>query len=365
MNNTNAYIRFRALDACLRDKTKKYYYQDLLNVVNTVLYNYDGSSIQLRQLLRDLEHMDRDALLGKEIKVVDVIERKRGEGGRIYCRYKDPEYSMFDRYLTDEEATTLKSTIELLKHFKGMPQFGWLDETLARLKEEFRLEGINGGTVRFSHNPYLEGMKWYGQLFDAIVHQEVLELTYHRFGRPVRKRVVHPYQLRQWNYRWYLIGYEDRKELKMPYVVIPIDRIERIVRVYASGFKPQEDEDFDFDRYFKNIVGVSLLSPNKKGEKPKPVPVVAKVHYPNAWYVETKPIHRSQQVLEKTEPWVDGEDGKKNRGYMMFQWDVIPNEELVQALIVYADQVEIVEPEWVRLKIIDRAKAILINNGIR
>lgn len=346
MNNTNAYIRFRALDACLRDRTKKYYYQDLLNVVNTVLYNYDGSSIQLRQLLRDLEHMDRDALLGKEIKVVDVIERKRGEGGRIYCRYKDPEYSMFDRYLTDEEATTLKSTIELLKHFKGMPQFGWLDETLARLKEEFRLEGINGGTVRFSHNPYLEGMKWYGQLFDAIVYQEVLELTYHRFGRPVRKRVVHPYQLRQWDNRWYLIGYEERQSKRLPFVVLPIDRILGVKAAEGVAYK-EKPEGLDFDVYFKHIIGVSL-NPESKPEK-----VTLKATYPAVWYMETKPMHPSQKLL------VEGEDFK------VFEMELIPNEEFVQALLVYADQVEVMKPESLRKKLVERARAIVSKNDVK
>lgn len=346
MNNTNAYIRFRALDACLRDRTKKYYYQDLLNVVNTVLYNYDGSSIQLRQLLRDLEHMDRDALLGKEIKVVDVIERKRGKGGKTYCRYKDPEYSMFDRYLTDEEATTLKSTIELLKHFKGMPQFGWLDETLARLKEEFRLEGINGGTVRFSHNPYLEGMKWYGQLFDAIVYQEVLELTYHRFGRPVRKRVVHPYQLRQWDNRWYLIGYEERQSKRLPFVVLPIDRILGVKAAEGVAYK-EKPEGLDFDVYFKHIIGVSL-NPESKPEK-----VMLKATYPAVWYMETKPIHPSQKLL------VEGEDFK------VFEMELIPNEEFVQALLVYADQVEVMKPVSLRKKLVERARAIVSKNDVK
>jgi hypothetical protein len=101
-------------------------------------------------------------------------------------------------------------------------------------------------------------------------------------------------------------------------------------------------------------------------EEPKPVPVVAKVYYPNAWYIDTKPIHASQRVIEATEPWIKGEEGEKPKhGYMVFQWDVIPNEELVQALMVYADQMEVREPEWVKLKLIDRAKSILINNGIR
>lgn len=343
MKNTNAYIRYRALDACLRDRTKKYYLQDLLKVVNTVLYNYDGSSIKERQLQRDLEHIDRDALLGKETKAVDVIERLRGEGGKVYCRYTDPEYSMFDRYLTDEEATTLKSTIELLKQFKGMPQFEWLDETLARLKEEFRLEGIDGGTVRFSHSPYLEGMKWYEQLFDAIVYQKVLELTYHRFGRPIRKRVLHPYQLRQWNNRWYLIGYEERQSERLPFVVLPIDRILDVKAAEGVAFKEKPD-GIDFDAYFEHIVGVSL-NPESKPEK-----VTLKVTYPAVWYVETKPIHKTQHEV------VDGGE------YKVFEMEVIPNEEFMQALLVYADQVEVMGPSSLREKLVKRAEAILAYN---
>ena len=341
MKNTNAYIRFRALDACLRDRTKKYYYEDLLNVVNKVLDGYDGSSIQLRQLKRDLDHMDRDALLGKETKVVDVIERKRGVGGKVYCRYTDPKYSMFDRYLTDEEATTLKSTIELLKQFKGMPQFEWLDETLARLKEEFRLEGIDGGTVRFSHNPYLEGMKWYEQLFDAIVYQKVLELTYHRFGRPIRKRVVHPYQLRQFNNRWFLIGYEERQSERLPFVVLPIDRILDVEIAEGVAFKEKPD-GVDFDEYFKHIVGVSL-NPESKPEK-----VMLKATYPAVWYMETKPIHPSQRLVVEAEE------------YKVFEMEVIPNEEFIQALLVYADQVEVMKPVTLRKKLVERAQAIIL-----
>lgn len=344
MNNTNAYIRFRVLDACLRDRTKRYYYQDLLAEVNKVLENYDGSSIQLRQLLRDLEHMDRDALLGKETEVVDVIERKRGKGGKVYCRYTDPEYSMFDKYLTDEESKTLKSAIELLKQFKGMPQFSWLDETVARLKDELRLEGVNGGTVRFSHNPYLEGMKWYERLFDAIVYQKVLALTYHRFGRPIRERVVHPYQLRQWNNRWFLIGYEERQSGRLPFVVLPIDRILDVKEAEGVKFK-EKPKGLDFDDYFKHIVGVSL-NPESEPEK-----VTLKAMYPAVWYMETKPIHQTQHVL------VEAED------YKVFEMQLIPNEEFLQALLVYADQVEVLKPASLRRKIRERAEAIVRYNG--
>ena len=82
--------------------------------------------------------------------------------------------------------------------------------------------------VSFMQNPDLNGLGHFGRLFDAIVHHEVLAIDYHRFGRPVRTRIIHPYQLRQWNNRWYLVGYEKRQGGRFPYVVLPLDRIIKV-----------------------------------------------------------------------------------------------------------------------------------------
>jgi len=83
--------------------------------------------------------------------------------------------------------------------------------------------------------------------------------------------------------------------------------------------------------------------------------VKVRVWYPAVWYLETKPIHETQHEIVE----------ERGKDYKVFEMEVIPNEELVQQLMVYADQAEVMEPEWVRLKIIDRAKAILGKNGIR
>lgn len=343
MKNTNALIRFRVLDACLRDRTKRYYFKDLMDEVNKALNDYDGSSVKERQLRTDLEHMDREALLGKETDAVDIIEKRRGDGGKVYYRYADPNYSMFDKYLTDEEAKALGNAITVLSQFKGLPQFEWLEETMVRLKQEFGLGGIRPGTVRFSHNPYLSGMKWYGQLFESIVKKVVVELTYHRFGRPTRKRVVHPYQLRQYNNRWYVVGYEKRQEARFPYVVLPIDRVSGVEEVHDVAFK-EKPEGVDFDAYFKDIVGVSR-NPESEAEE-----VLLKVSYPAVWYMESKPIHPSQRMV------VDGGE------YKVIGMRVVVNEEYVQQLLVYADQVEVMKPVSLREKLVERAEAIVSRN---
>ena len=355
-----ASIRYKVLDECFSNAEKDFFLEDLIEAVSDELNEHGLEGVVKRTIQRDIADMKR--LYGIELR----DDLKGGKTGRekIY-RYVDTNFSIYKKEITPEEAKQLVETISMLQRFKGMPNWKELELVLVWLKVNFGLDGMDEGTVMFAQNPYLKGLDLYGELLKAVMGKKVIDIMYAPFGRPKKVRKVHPYQLRQWNYRWYLVGHEERKELKMPYVVIPIDRIEMVKKVYGEGFKVQEDGDFDFDEYFRNIVGVSLLSKNKKGEDAKPVAVVAKVYYPNAWYIDTKPIHHSQQVLEATEGWITGEDGKKTSGYMVFQWDVIPNEELVQALMVYADQMEIREPEWVRLKLIDRAKSILGKNGVR
>ena len=362
MKNTNAYIRYRALDACLRNRRRRFYFKDLLEAVNKALGDFDGTSISERQLYKDLEHMQRDALNSE----ADVEIKTIHDGHRVYYQYDKPNYSMFASYLTQEEASLLGNTIQLLSKFKGMPQFDWLDEAMARLKQTFQLDGTVAGMVSFAQNPDLEGLKWYGQLFDAIVHHDVLEIDYHRYGRPARKRIVHPYQLRQWNNRWYLVGWEKRLSERLPYVVLAIDRIDGVKVQGTQKFK-EKPSDLDFDDYFYDIVGVSL-NPESKPEK-----VMLKVGYPAVWYIESKPLHPSQRVVEEGKFRVEGLElrdsgeveslkGSKVQGFKFFQLEVIPNEELVQQLLVYADQVEVLQPKSLREKLRQRAEQIVERN---
>ena len=340
MKNTNAYIRLRALDACLRNRRKRYFMKDLVEAVNEVLYNYDGSEVKERTIRDDLNKMEREAVGGLDLE----IEKIR-DGHEVYYRYKNPNISLFDSYLTQEEAEQLSDTIQLLSKFKGMPQFEWLEETMARLKQQFQLDGTVADMVAFAQNPDLMGVdNFFSPLFEAIVHHQVVEVDYHRFGRPTRKRTIHPYQLRQYNNRWYLVGYEERQKERFPFVVLPIDRIEKVVVADAVKFIPKP-EDVDFEDYFYDIIGVSL-NPESQPEE-----VLLKAVYPAIWYIESKPLHASQKTIETGD------------GYKTFRLNIVPNEEFLHQLLTYADQVEVIKPAYLRDKVVERAKAILERNS--
>lgn len=356
-NHNNAYIRYKALDACFRNRRKRYYIDDLLKAVNEVLYDYNGTSIEERQLYKDIAAMEREAVNGG----TDVRIERVQDGKRKFLRYSDPNFTLFEPVISQEEAQLLSDTIQLLSRFKGMPQFDWLDETLARLRQTFQLDDEVAGVVSFQQNPYLRGLKWFGTLFDAIVKKEVLDVTYHHFGRKPRVRKVHPYQLRQSGNRWYLVGYEERLAKRFPLVMLPIDRVDEVERVQGiQTVQGKEDEfkrvegvrfrekpaDLDIDDYFYDIVGVSL-NPESMAEK-----IVLKVGYPDAEYLASKPLHGSQRVVNENE----------NQNFKVFELRLIPNEEFMQQLLCYAHNAEVFEPDTLRDKLLERAQKIIEKN---
>lgn len=378
-------MRIKVLDECFKDRSRYYFINDLKDAVNKALKDKGQMGISKRTIWKDIKFM-------KDNYRIELCENlKGGKSGReVRFRYKNPKFSIYNKFkkkLTSEETKQLRNTIEMLRRFKGLPNYKDLEQVLVWLKVNFKLDGMSEGTVMFAQNPYLRGLDLFGDLLDMVMGKWKIDILYAPFGRKKRVRTVHPYQLRQWNYRWYLVALEEEKLPRLQYVVIPIDRIEEIKRIYSTGFIPMEGDDFDFERYFENIVGVSMQTSTKKEGDPQPVPVVAKVYYPNASYIFTKPIHWSQTVLfdslhpkkeeeEKKEKktkeeiewekflermlsWAELHGKVDDKPYMVFLWNVIPNEELVQALMVYADQMVIREPEWVRQKIVNRADKIL------
>jgi len=330
--NKNATIRYRVLDRCFRNRRRKFFIDDLVEACNEELIAYDGSSVSKRQVQQDILFLESDA--GGAID----LERCR-DGHKVYFRYRDPDFSILNLPMSQEEAEQLSDTIQMLSRFNGLPQFTWMDEVLVRLKDSFQLDGTVSGSVAFAQNPDLKGIELFSPLFDAIVKKQVLSIKYHRFGKPSSVRVIHPYQLRQYNNRWFLVGLEERLLPRIPLAIIPIDRIDEFKVAESVIF--QEYRGADFDDYFYDIVGVSL---HPEGRKEK---IVIKALFPAASYIETKPIHPSQRILERGD------------GYIVFQLDVIPNYELETQLIAYADQAEIIEPIGIRVAVNERAKRII------
>lgn len=355
--------RYLVLDKCLRDQHRYYHMEDLVTAVNKMLVRYDFTPVSDRTISSDLKFMQSG-------EGFNAVLAKRYDGHTKIYTYEDPHFTIMKLPMTDRESDLLSATIMMLGRFRGMPNYSWLENTLRMLRVKFNV-GRKTASVVLSQNEKLKGIDdWFEPLFEACRKRLIVTMQYNRFDRldkPAAERVVEPYQMRQYNNRWYLVGREERQQPRLRMVVVPIDRIlelrmesieERDEREKENG-KYLVPTDAQIDAYFKDVVGVS------RQPEAEPEPVQVKAWGLTAHFIDTKPIHPSQKVIEEGEMIVEGPWYKKNPlkvGYKVFEWNVIPNELLIQALLVYANECEVLKPESLRKQIVQRAEAILRYN---
>ena len=327
----NAYIRYKVLDRCFRDSRRRYYIEDLIEACNEELSNYDGSSVSERTIRDDISFMQRQA--GGGIPLV-----KKYDGHKAYYMYSDRNFSIMDLPMSQSEAEMLSDTIQMLSRFKGLPNHEWLEATIAQMKSTFNLDNAQQSSVSFSQNEDLRGLNYFSRLYEAIASHQVVSLQYHKFTGEAWERLVHPYQLRQYNNRWFLVGKESAVSDVLPIVVVPLDRIDDYKILENEKFSPIKG---DVENYFKDIVGVSP----KFGESCQHI--VFKAYHPANSYIVTKPIHHSQRVVERHDD------------YTILSLDLIPTYEFETIMLTYADKCEILEPLDLREKIKERAKNIV------
>ena len=343
----DAWSRFLILDECLRDRVNYYLLDELVDKVNDKLEEYGYDPVSKRTIQEDLKFMKSERGWGIELKSGITY------GDYKLYHYADPDYSIMNMPMTQAESDLLAEAMAMLGRFRVMPNNTWLESALRMMQVKFNVD-CDTTIAKPAQNDRLKGLDWFEPLFEACRKRLIVTMKYNRFDRldkEPEQRVVKPYQMRQYNNRWYLVGQEDAKLPRLPMVVIPIDRIVDLTIETLEEKKAREKEggrykvptDMQIEAWYKDIIGVSRLP---EGE---PQPVRVKAWGLAAHYLETKPLHWSQEVQE-------------GEGFKEFKWNVIPNEELVQALIVYADQIEILEGEWVRKKLLERAEKIQLNN---
>ncbi len=204
--NKQAQIRYIALDKCFRNTGRKYFYEDLIAACSEAIYNATGiqTGVSRRQIFSDLD--DMNTLYGAETGFEDIIDRIK-EGRRVYYRYKDPNFSISSQPMTANEQMQLKESLQTLSRFKGFPQFEWIEDVTTRLSAALNLDNNTKPVIEFEQNAYLKGLNYFTQLYEAITYGKSLVINYKSFKAESATPIeFHPYYLKQFNLRWFLIG---------------------------------------------------------------------------------------------------------------------------------------------------------------
>lgn len=105
-----------------------------------------------------------------------------------------------------------------------------------------------------------------------------------------------------------------------------------------SAEKYLENTSLNLANYFEHVVGVTV------NQQELPEEVVLFINRENAPYVLTKPIHQSQQLLEKT------------RNGIIINLKVQLNFELEREILGFGDCIKVLKPERLKRRIYDKAR---------
>lgn len=314
----NAYLRYKTLDRCFRNTGRNYFIEDLIDECSKVLndINPEVSGISRRTILYDIGFMESTD--GWEIPLERVFV-----GKRVYYRYSDPTFSINNQPLNMKEADQLKSALTIMSRFSGAPQFEWVDELRTQLKSQFHLEDNISPIISFESNQYLKGKELIGELFDAILNKNVLEVTYQDFKSPEPYSVLfHPYYLKQYNGRWFVFGFDDHTDYIRN---LALDRIQGFIKTPKPYIETEIIWESQDEGYFDDIIGVS------KPYEGEIQTIELLFDRDRAPYVETKPIHPSQS-------------SKRVENGLIVKLKVIPNFELEQQILSFGETVQVLSP---------------------
>lgn len=320
----NAQLRYQILDRCFSDFSRKYEIEDLLEEVNERLYDLygDDSTIKERQLREDMKFMRERVSYDAPIKAY------RYDGKKCYYRYEDKDFSIFNNELTPEEISNLRSTIEMLGRYRGIPNYVWLEEVVSNLEYRFGVKPNQENVISFEQNEGLKGLEFLSDIIDATVNHQPLKVHYVTFSGKEYVSILHPYYMKQFNNRWFLFGLEEYDGG----VRISNKALDRISKIAHANIPFVKNTHIDFSTYFNDIIGVT--HPNDDAKEENIILRFDKERFP---YIVNKPMHHTQKVIDKEAYTVS--------------IVVRPNKELESSIFSYGPQVEVLSPDWFRAQI--------------
>ena len=244
---------------------------------------------------------------------------------RTFHNHRKAIEQMFDINIECDKKNSYVYYIENSDDLRRGGVRSWLMNTFAvnnlineshKLKNRILLEHIPSGQQFLT--PIIEAMR--DNLTVEVAYQNYWHDKSHTFE-------VQPYCVKVFKQRWYVVGNSAKEEIR----IYSLDRVQSLQITENKFALPK---DFDGEEYFINSFGISNYG---KAEF-----VAIKVFNGDKKnrYLESLPLHHSQEVIEQTED------------YTVFRYYIKPTYDFRQELLSHGAEVEVISPLWFREEII-------------
>jgi len=322
----NALIRYRIIDKCLRNKYRPYpTKRDLREACEESLFGAsDGVNICDSTIEKDMfaMKMEHDA----------PIKYSKRHGGYYY---EDPDFSINDIPLNDEDLGAIKFALSTLMQFREVELFKQFGNAIDKIVDRISIttdpnnEDV-GKYVHFETALSNGGSEFLNPLLVAIRKKSLVTFSYSSFISGENKpRKCLPLLLKEYRNRWYLISYDTDKSDIITYA------LDRMINVELTGDLMDLPVEFDVNDYFKFVVGISV------DNKSKPEQVRLKSNAVATKYIESQPFHVTQKIT-------------KFDDHAIIQMEVMVSEELIRTILSFGPEIEVLSPDSLKIVISER-----------
>lgn len=275
------------------------------------------------------------------ILIVELIRKKPATFEEIQELLLDNDIDISQRtFQRDKTEIELLYGIEI--KFNKKNKVYQINEELSdgkfdRIAESFNVVNALNQSQSVSKFVFLDqrqpkGTEYFYGILHAIQNNLIITFQLNSFwNEPTQRRCV-PKAIKEAQNRWYLIAYDlDKEEIRN----FGLDRISHFEVTASKANTPI----IDVNEYYKNAFGIETY---KKAEK-----VVLECSSFQAKYFKSLPLHSSQQMKRETEETCQ------------FEYFLHPTNDFIMEIFKYNDTVKVLEPEWLKDEIVNRAKEML------
>lgn len=227
----------------------------------------------------------------------------------------------YSYYIKNPEVLEQNKYAQLLLHKYSVPQDF---TTFNMMRSRILLEEIPHGTSFFD------------SVVEAMRSNTELIIDYQRYEGHLETLTMRPYWLKEYNRRWYVLGYIVERE------AIRHLALERFIDLQTTNKKFDLPEDFNPRKYYNNVVGIYV------NDNLPVVKLKIRVYGVQAEYMRMLPLHKSQR-----------EGNSKYGEFTEFSYRVCLTPELKSKLLALGTNVEVLEPLEYREEIMSQIEASL------
>lgn len=178
------------------------------------------------------------------------------------------------------------------------------------------------------------GQKYLTTIIETMRENRTLALTYKMFQQPASFSCeVEPYCVKVFRQRWYMVAHIVGTQRIRIY---SLDRIEALEPTNRSFKLPAK---FDGRDFFAQSFGITV-------DEQCPVEKIRiRVTHEQSNYLRTLPLHATQNETQHSD------------SYSIFEYRLRPTYDFQQEIRKYGADVEVLEPQWLRNKFYEEAKA--------